>query len=164
LRRLSATLYGDLLRLHWTSLCHVVSIEFGQRTTNSPASERIIRAAPVCVATSDGLVLLFIVSIKCPSFTSHVPVRWYVLVRSGWLNHDSSIKLPSAVTVFVHRIPASCRNHTPAKCWRKSLSNLATLTCCQCSNRHATTMTTTNPIIVIFFMVEVFEMNLSFVK
>ena len=145
---------------HWITLCHVSS-DF-QRTMNSPASSRIIRPVSECGVTSVGLVLVFTVSVKCPFWTSHVPVLRYVFVRSGWLNHSSLTKLPSAATVFVHRIlsgiptprgsSSSARNQTPANCWRKSLSNPAILTCCQRNNRHTATMTTNNPIIVSFFM------------
>ena len=62
-----------LVRHHWTILCHVSS-NF-QRTVNSPASARTIRPVSECGVTSVGLVLLFIVSTKCASLTSQVPVR-----------------------------------------------------------------------------------------
>ena len=121
-----------LVRRHWTILCHIVSSEFCHRKVNPRASARTIRAALVHGVTSVGLVLLFVVSIKCPFLTSHVPVLRYIFVRSGWLNHDSSTKLPSAATVFVHRIlcgiPTPCgrlsssRNQTPANLSRKASS------------------------------------------
>ncbi len=118
---------------HWITLCHIVSlVECCHRTVNPSASALTIRPASECGVTSLGLVLVFTVSIKRPSFTSHVPVRWYVFVRSGWRNHDSSTKPPSAATVFVHRIlsgiPAprgilsSSRNQTPANLSRKASS------------------------------------------
>lgn len=141
-----------LIRHHWITFCHTVSAEFGHRTVNPPLSARTIRPARVCGVTSVGLVLVFTVSIKCALLTSHVPVRWYVFVRSGWLNHDSSTKPPSAAMAFVHRMLVSCLNHTPAKCCRKSLSKLSTLARCQHSNTHAAAMTTGNPTIAGLFM------------
>jgi hypothetical protein len=118
---------------HLVTLCHIVSlVECCHRTVNPSASALTIRPASECGVTSVGLVLVFTVSIKSPFFTSHVPVRWYVFVRTGWLNHDSSTKLPSAETVFVHRIlcgiPTPCgrssssRNQTPANRSRKASS------------------------------------------
>gem|GEM_PF-6632391 len=140
---------------HGLTLCHIdLLVELSQATTNSLVFTRIIRPIRVRGVTAIGLVSLFTVSTKCPSLTSHVPICCHVFVRSGWLNVDWHVKLPSAATTFMHRILANSHDQAPAKLWRKSLSSLSLeiLTCCQSINIHTTTITTDNPIIVSFFI------------
>ena len=147
---------------------HTVSAEFGHRTVKPFASARTSHPARVCGVTSDGLLLVFIVSIKFSFFTSQVPVRWYVFVRSVWLNHDSSRKAAiGSDGICQHRIlndalilrgrSSSSRNQVPARLWRKSASNLAILTCRQCNDKHAAAIMIMEKLkIMNLFMVRIF--------